>query len=773
MRELGAATGLGLFGSSMDYEGKIVKNVKIHYISGQRTVPDQRLLDIIQTAPGTKYSTSRINDDLQRLLQKGMVGNDARVSVDKAGDGVDVIFEVSQAQVMGGVGFTGNKNFKASKLRETTELTSGRVINDRDLSKARTKLIHLYEDDGFPDVKVSWRYVPTPRPDYNDVIFDIQEGREVRMRDISFEGNHEFDSQQLRQIMETKERSTLFHWVDGSGIVKRSVLDEDMQKILRHYRNYGYLRARIDKVTYTEKGPKTGPQNLKMHIAIHEGPRYLVRHVSFKGNTVYTAKQLAPGMSMLDGDIYSLQKVTDDETMIRKYYGAKGYADVQVHPDINDVGVDSKGRHVIDICYEITEGKRFAIGNVNVHGNTSTKQHVILRELPLKPGQNLNSVDLEVAKKRLENLGYFQGVEVFQSSSSVPGYRDINVVVQEKLTGNFTIGASVSSIESVYLYTNITQTNFDIRGLFGKGSFVGGGQRLSISGKLGFEQQSASISLVEPWFLDRKLSFGNEIFYTNSTYLSDYYVQKNYGYAVSLRKAINDKHSIKGEYRIERYELEPDGSAPLFFLANCGEYSRSNLRLSYEYDTRDALITPRKGGNIELFASYSGPGSTVHTYSAGVSGSIYYNSFWDTIFSLNFGLESIDTVKSDESVPIFERCYLGGPGNLRGFRFRDVGMIDPEISGDETMGGNTSAFIQAEVTVPIMDNVRLALFVDAGFVHEKSFDFKPDEIAADYGIGLRINLPIGPLAVDYALPIKKSNAIHRSGQFQFYADYKY
>ena len=772
MRELGASTGLGLFGGNANYEGRTVNSVRIHYISGNRTVPDQRLLDVIQTSPGSKYSTSRINDDLERLLQKGLVDNNARVSVTASGSGVNVTFEVSAADVMGGVGFTGNRYYKADRLRETTKLSSSRVINDRDLSTARAELIKLYHEAGFPDVKVTWRAAKTARAGYSDIIFDIQEGREVRLQNIRFEGNREFDSEQLRRIMDTKQRS-FFHWVDGSGNLDREKLEDDLQKIVRHYRNYGYLRARIAKVEYTDNGKKTGPQDLNIRIHINEGPRYRVRHVSFKGNKVYTSKELEPGMSMYDGDIYSLQKVSDDATMIRKYYGAKGYADADVRPDIDEVGVEPDGTRVVDIRYDINEGNRYVVGRIHVRGNTKTKQHVILRELPLKPGQYLNAVDLETAKKRLENLGYFAAVDVSQAASDVPGYRDINVNVNEKMTGNFTIGVSVSSIESIYLYTTVTQSNFDIRGLFGSGSMVGGGQRMSLSGKLGWEYQSASVSLLEPWFLDRKLALGNEIYFSNSSYMSDYYVQKNYGYAVSLRHALDEATSLRLEYRIEKFELEPDGSAPIFFRQNCGDYVRSNVRLSFEYDTRDAVITPRKGGNIELHAGYSGPGSTVQTYSTGLTGSVYYNSFWDTIFSLNFGLETVDAVKNNEEVPIFERCYLGGPGNLRGFRYRDVGMIDERISGDETMGGSSSAFIQAEMTFPVIETVRFAIFTDAGFVHEKAFDFKLNQISADYGIGLRINLPVGPLAVDYALPIKKGNAVDRSGQFQFYADYKY
>ena len=772
MRELGASTGLGLFGGGVNYDGMVVRNISIRYSSGKRTVPDQRLLDVIQTAPGSRYSTSRINDDLQRLIQKGLVDSDARVAVTPVGRGVNVVFEVAPANVMGGVGFTGNRAFSDKKLRESTKLFSSRVINDRDLARARAEIIRVYQEAGYPDVKVTWRHSKTAREGYSDVIFDIREGREVRMQDIRFEGNHQFDAQQLRQIMKTKERG-IFHWFTNSGRVDRERLEDDLQEIVRHYRNYGYLRAKIDKVEYSEYGDPKGPQNLKMRVFINEGPRYRVRHVSFKGNTVYSSRELEPGMSMLDGDIYSLQKVSDDATMIRKYYGAKGYADADVRPDIDEVGVDKNGTRVIDIRYDINEGRRYAVGRINVRGNTKTKQHVILRELPLKPGQNLNSVDLETAKKRLENLGYFAAVDVSQAASNAAGYRDINVSVQEKQTGSLTVGAAVSSIESVYLYANITQSNFDIRGLFGGGSIVGGGQRLAIAGKLGWESQSASISLLEPWFLDQKLAFGNEIYFSNSSYFSDYYVQKNFGYAVSLRKALSENSAVKLEYRIERYQLDPQGGAPLFFLANCGDFNRSNMRLSYEYDTRDAIITPRKGGNIETYVSYSGPGSTVETYSVGANASVYYNSFWDTIFSLNIGIETIDTVSNKDVVPIFERCYLGGPNNLRGFRFRDVGMVDERIAGDETMGGNSSAYVQAEVTFPVLETVRFAMFVDAGFVHEESFDFKPNQISADYGIGLRINLPMGPLAVDYAIPFKQGNAVDRSGQFQFYVDYKY
>ncbi|MBQ9834958.1 MAG: outer membrane protein assembly factor BamA [Akkermansia sp.] len=771
MRELGPST--GLFGNDGAYEGKQVKSVRIRYTSGKRTVPDERLLDIIQTTEGSKYSTMRINDDLERLINRGLVGNNARVAVDPSGNGVRVTFEVQPANVMGGVGFTGNTRFSERQLREGIKLQSSKVINDRELAAARAEIIKMYQEAGYPDTRVSWRHAKTQRSEYDDIIFDITEGREVSMNHIRFEGNRQFDAQQLRQMMKTKERG-LFTWITKSGRIDREQVEDDLQEIVRHYRNYGYLRARITKVEYTDNGKKTGRQKLSMKVIIDEGPRYKVRNVSFGGISVYTPQELEPGLSMLGGDIYSLQKVSDDTTMIRKYYGAKGYADADVRPDINEVGAEQDGTRLVDIRYNVKEGGRYAVGRINVRGNTKTKPHVILRELPLKPGQYLNSVDLDTARKRLENLGYFEKpVEVSQTSSGTAGYRDINVNVREKMTGMFTVGAAFSSVESLYFYANVTQSNFDIRGLFGGGSLVGGGQRLTLSGRVGWEYQSASVYLLEPWFLDRKLALGNEIFFSNSSYMSDYYRQKNYGYAISLRKALNDYNSLKLEYRIEQFNLEAEGDAPIFFRTHCDDFTRSRINLTYQYDSRDAMITPRKGGHFEVTAGYSGPGSTVETYSAGIAGSVYYNSFWDSIFSINFGVETVDTVDSKEEVPLFERCYLGGPTNLRGFRFRDVGMVDEAIADDESMGGNTSAFVQLEVTVPVVETVRFAAFVDAGFVNADSFDFDTGAISADYGFGLRINLPMGPLAVDYAIPFKTGNAIDRSGQFQFYVDYKY
>lgn len=769
VRELGPTT--GLFQNDASFDGKRVAGVEFRY-TGDKVLPDRRLMDVVQTRAGGEYSSVRVNADLERLIERSLVDPDASVAVQPSGKAVKVIFNVRASSVLAGVGFTGNVEFDEDDLRETCKLQAGTVLSDATLATARANIIKAYQEAGYPDTQVSWRAEKTASGSYKDVVFDIKEGRQVSMNTISFEGNTAFDDEQLRQLMQTKERG-LFTWITKSGRIDREQVEDDLEAVVKHYKNYGYLRARLANVEYTASPNTEGRQKLHLKVTVDEGPRYKVRKVSFGPLKAYTQEELEPGLSMLDGDIYSLQKVSDDVTMIRRYYGAKGYADADVRPDINEAGVAADGTRLIDIRYDVTEGNRYKVGRINVRGNTKTRQHVILRELPLKPGENLNSVDLETAKKRLDNLNYFDQVEVSQGLSTTQGYRDINVNVHEKMTGSLTLGVAFSTVENIYLYTTITQSNFDIRGFVNGGTFVGGGQRLTVSGKLGTEYSNASVYLLEPWFLDRKLALGQELYYSRSTYLSDYYQQNNYGYSVSLRKAVTDLTSVKFEYRLEQYGIEAQGNAPQFFQEQDGDYTRSHFRLSCEYDARDSMVTPRSGGHLVGHVGYSGPGSTTETYTVGLSGSYYYNSFWDSIFSVNFGLETIDTVKSGDEVPIFERCYLGGPANLRGFRFRDVGMVDEKLAGDETMGGNTSAFVQLEMTLPIVESVRFAMFVDAGFVHENSFDFKPTDWAADYGVGLRINLPMGPLAVDYAIPFKSANCADDDPQFQFYVDYKY
>ena len=765
LRELGPET--GLMAPELLYAGKTIKNVTMRYRGTGKTVVEARLLNMIATQPGTKYTPETVDKDLERLLKSGLVGGNTTVAVEADGDQVNVFFELATQNLLGGVGFKGNNRFEHWDLAEECGLKGGQAISDKALSEAINKLRTYYHDARYPDVQVSYHYQKTERPGYVDVIFNINEGKRANIINIDFIGNENIDSAALRQVMKTKEKGWLT-WITKSGQIDREVVEDDLAELVTHYRNKGYLRAKLTKVQYLNHGD-ADDKKLTLQITVDEGKRYKVNKIVFGPTSVFTAEELVPGLSMYDGDYYSGKKVADDITMIRRYYGSRGYADAEIIPDIQEVGTDKNGYGLINVTYKITEGSPYRVGNIRLTGNVSTKDYVVRQELPLQSNDPLNSVDLETAQKRIENLGYFDMVDVSQTASERAGYRDVNIEVREKRTGMVNFGLAVSSVESVYLFSSVTQSNFD---LFDWSTFKGGGQRFTVDARIGTETRDAGIHWLDPWFLHRKLAFGTDVFYSDSSYYSDYYDQTNYGFAVSLREAIGELSSIKLEYRLEKYEIDPDGDAPIFFQEQEGDSLRSHIELSYLLDTRDAQITTRKGGKLELIAGYSGLGGDVKTYNFGVNGSYYWNLRGDTIFSINAGAATVDA-SNGEDVPIYERLYLGGPYNLRGFRFRDVAPFNTALSGDETMGGRTSLYCQFEYTIPIIEEVRFAVFYDIGVVNKDAFDFNTSNVASDWGIGLRLNLPIGPLAVDYAIPVKTGNAVDDDAQFQFYMNYSF
>ena len=143
---------------------------------------------------------------------------------------------------------------------------------------------------------------------------------------------------------------------------------------------------------------------------------------------------------------------------------------------------------------------------------------------------------------------------------------------------------------------------------------------------------------------------------------------------------------------------------------------------------------------------------------------------WDTILTINGEISGVSGWDGSSQVPIFERLYLGGANSLRGFKFRDIGPKD--VNG-EPVGGRSLARLTVEYTFPIIDRVRGAVFYDAGFVNRGSFDYDPSNLASDAGIGLRLDLPIGPIRLDYGIPVQKGDATSNSGHFNFNVGYQY
>lgn len=743
--------------SAQDFEGKNITEVSIRYV-GSKTVDEARLRNLMVTKAGTVYRAENLDNDIKTLFESGLIDN-VKFLAESVGEGVRVIAEVQTRPAIIGVGFVGNTVFSEQKLAKETKLKSGGTMSDALILEARQNLEKYYQGHGYPDILITHRVQESGQQGLAELIFVIDEGAKNEVRDIRFEGNTVFTTAELKKEMKTKEKGW-FSWLTKSGRFESVALDEDLDAVLDYYRSKGYLR--VSSPGIRREPVKDGRVDLV--IPISEGEKYTVTGVSFGAMSVFKAEELYPSMTLNGGDAYSSKEMREDIKTIRSFYGSRGYADAVVTPDIKDAGPNQ-----VSIKYQITEGSRYRVGRVNIQGNSKTKDKVIRRELPLNPGDWFNTVELETTKARLKNLQYFNDVQA-NASPGGNGYRDIDVLVEERNTGSVGVGIGFSSIDNVVGFLTLEQTNFDITNPW---NFTGGGQRFSMNLRAGSERSEFSMSLVEPWFMDRKLSLGGEIFYRQSSYFSDVYDQTNAGASIFLRKPLGEKSSLKLAYALENINVDVEAGASPAFVAEDGDFVRSAMTLSYLYDSRDSTITPRSGEKLDVSLAVAGLGGDVETITFSTQGSKYWNLKWDTILSLNGEVAFVDAINGN--VPIFERMFLGGGRTLRGFEFRDIGGARDVPSG-EVLGGQSLAFLNTEYTVPIIETVRAAFFYDMGFVNTGSWDIGPDDVYSDVGMGIRIQLPISPvpLALDYAVPVSSPDAAaDKGGQFNFYLSYEY
>ena len=745
--------------SAQNFEGKKIVSVGVRYV-GARTVDEARIRGNMSTRAGLNYSAARLDEDVRSLYASGLV-DDVRFFAEAVGEGVKVIAEVTTRGKIVAVGFVGNTKFSDRKLAGVTKLSAGGVMSDASILTARRNIQDHYRGFGYADVTVSHRVQEAAgaAAGSSELIFVVDEGARAEVRKIRFEGNSSVQSHVLRNEMKTKQKGW-FSFFTKSGRIDVEKLDEDVDRVLDYYRNRGYLRVSAD----IRREPATNDR-VDLVIKITEGEKFTIAKVGFGKISVFKPSELAPALTLTAGQGYSLKKMRADITTIRSYYGSRGYADVAISPDITNVTATS-----IAITYRIVEGRRSKVGRVTIEGNDKTQDRVIRRELPMQPGEFLSSVEMDTARRRLENMNYFNDVQVSDSPSGQDGYRDINILLDEKKTGSVSFGLGFSSIDSIVGNVSLEQTNFDITNW---PRFTGAGQRFSANLQIGSERTDVTLSLIEPWFLGQRLALGTELFFRDSLFFSDEYEQSQYGGAVSLRKPVSKKAFVRAEYRLEQITIDADNDTSPAFEAEDGDFVRSAISLSYVYDSRDSNQLPRKGHKLDFGVTYAGGfiGGDVDVFIVQGSASKHWNLWGDSILNLQGAFVVADTHGDTDNVPVFDRQFLGGPRDLRGFENRDVGPRDPIT--EEVLGGNTSAYATIEYTFPLIDRVRGAVFYDVGLVNEDSWDFSSD-FYHDAGVGVRLNLPFGPLAIDYAIPIRSpDDEADQGGQFQFYLDYKF
>lgn len=730
---------------------KIVKQIQVVF-KGGTTIDEARVRSVMATREGEAFTDESVEQDIRNLYASGAVEN-VDIRAEDVSGGVRVIVTISGRGAVGEIAFLGNTMFDNDKLKKEIEVKVGDSVDDAKLAAAQRKILELYEKKGYSDVTVTFTTEPATQAGFTRVVFNVVEGARGIINDIRFEGNTSVKSAKLKDKLKSKEKK-FYHLWGKAGKLNNEALQEDIKTVENAIQDKGYPYARVIEV----RREPVGEERLDLVFVISEGDKYDVASVSMEGISVFTPEELNPAIVTQAGFAYSGADVRADEKMIGDYYGSRGYADARVNTSIVPAGPGQ-----VKIVYRITEGEKSFIRKVNISGNNTTKDHVIRRELPFLPGEEMNTVKIESGRKRLENLNYFSQVDIRNNPTGQPGLKDVDLTVTEQSTGTVNFGAGFSSIDSLVGFLDLTQSNFD---LFDWPALRGGGQRFYMGIKYGTKRRDFQLNFTEPWFMGHKLSFGVEAFYRDLYYLSDVYDQQNFGGGFNFRKPLGEHTYFEIGYTaqsIKIHDIDEDASEEI--KAEEGTFFQSKIDASIVHDTRDSVFLTRKGHKLEFGGMYSGLGGDVDVYGINLQATQYIHLPWDTILSFDGSIQTVD----GDDVPIFERKFLGGANNLRGFDYRDVG---PKDETGEPLGGQTAAYFSVEYTFPIMEKIRGAVFYDVGCVSEDSFDIG-GEVNSNVGIGLRLYLPIGPIRVDFGIPVQSDEFNDSGGKFNFNVGYKF
>ena len=756
-----------------------VNEVRVEF-DGFKSVSEEFVFSNVQLRRGMNYNTALVDQSIRTLYGTGHF-EFVEVKVENSDDGsVDVIFEVIPKYTIERITYSGNQKYKEGRLSSKAELEAGVPLDEYQVSEAADKVEAYYVKKGYPDVTVDYRIQRNEATGYAVVLFDIDEGSNVKIKGLLFEGNSVIEDKELAEVLETQQTDWL-SWLTGSGRFDEVKFKEDLELLRIYYRNQGYLDVVIDAddVVLDFKAD----EQLYITIPVTEGELYTVGKLSIDNATIFTTSELLGAVETASNDPFSPEKVDAAASAVREYYTSRGYLDAGVRAE----RVPNMNTRAIDVIFRVRESEKFYVESIKVEGNTITKTRVIIRELALRPGDVFDLKRMATSENRLRNTRYFGDVRMNPEATNVPGRRDLSVTVSEGRTGNFTFGAGFGSVESAVVYFELTQGNFDLFNY--RSGFRGDGQKFRFRASLGSTSNEVLIAFEEPWLFEQRLAFGVELFRTESDYNSSDYNELRTGFELYLRRRLFELVEARMSYRFEMVEIfdvdfgtsnpsqldRSDGSRPNDGIADVYQAADgetdvvSKIGLSLLRDTRNSLMFTRSGNRTTLSSELAGIGGDVNYLKLEARTAQFIPTFdkYDQTLSIIGRIGTASPYGDSADVPFYDRFYLGGPDSLRGFEHRDVGPRDSD-DAEEAVGGNSYGMLSFEYGFRLAEPLGLVAFYDWGFVNESDYDFSPSGYASNWGIGARIILMGSPLKLDLGFPLTvPDNAKDNGAQFNF------
>jgi outer membrane protein insertion porin family len=760
-------------------DGKTISSISVQ-LEGPDTIGKSFILQNLQIETGIPYKSNAIDKSITNLMETGAI-DDVRVFLDPdltTDSEVALVFKVRTKSRIGKIIFEGNKKISNGKLEKSIEISVGELFDEAEIKTDQRSLQELYLEKGFWNSQIDTQIVRDEGKRSVSVIFNIIENEKRKISKIIFEGNKNISDKKLLKVMETAPWRFWRFWSKRSRY-QPAILEEDLDKLRTLYRDEGFL-----DVTIKQSGVKIIPQgenSLNIVLEVTEGKRSYFGEITIVGNQVITSEELKSLTNRGDtelktGDAYSPTRLSREVNRLRKKYGEKGYLDARVISIRKPNVVTGQ----IDLRFEITENNKFSVNSIQVRGNEKTKTIAIMRELALAPGETFDLLRMETSEARLRNTRFFEKVTLddepitSQDPELQSSRRNLVVNVEEGRTGHVSFGVGFSSLEKAMMFAEFRQGNFDIMRWRSPHRLQGDGQKFRLRLKLGARSNEARLALEEPWFMNRRVAAGFELFREKSDYYSSYYDEMRAGFEVYFRKRLFELVEGRLFYRLEDVEIDDVSTAvgvPSFIREE--DLLISKIGLSLTRDTRNSILFPSDGSIVTLRKEFAGGpfGGDADYGRFELQGAKFFPTFdpMDQVLSIVGKTGTLGRFDGEDAdVPFFEKFFLGGPYNLRGWDYRDAG---PQ-SLNEPSGGNSYSYLSAEYTFKVADPLRFAFFYDGGFLRTGDFKFLPGDNNNEgwhdnWGLGVRIMVMGMPLRLDLGFPITDPSNTGGSPQFHF------
>ena len=729
----------------------VVRDIRLE---GLKRVEPNTVFSYLTIKQGDTFNDDKASAAIRALYATGFF-NDVRISA----EGDVVVVQVEERPAIGTIDFSGLHEFDKDNLNKALNsvgLSLGRYYDKSLVDRAEQELKRQYLTRGFYAAEVTTTVTPIDR-DRVGLLFSVIEGPSAKIRQVNFIGNKVFSDGTLHDEMQ-ESTPNWFSWYSKNDVYAKDKLTTDLENLRSYYLDRGYLEFNIDS---TQVSLSPDKKEMYLTLTLHEGEPYTISAIRLSGNLLDRQAELTKLVKIKPGDRFSAARLKAATKAVVDKLGEYGYAfaTVNAEPQID------QQHHTVDLTLQVDPSRRVYVRNINIVGNTRTRDEVIRREMRQLESSWFDSSRLALSKDRINRLGYFTDVDV--TTIPVEGTADqvdVDVKVTEKPTGSVTLGLGYGSGEGPIISAGVSQDN-----VFGSGT------SLAVNVNTATTFRTLTVTQVDPYFTVDGIKRITDVYYRTSEPL--YYSNVTdtsfriitLGADLKFGVPFSESDMVYFGTGIEQNRLDVDSTTPQSYIDYVNDFGRvSNnvpLTLGWSRDNRDSALVPSRGYFTQFNAEYGTPIARTTYYKTDFQAQYYYSFAKGFVLGLNFQ-GGYGNGLGGEPYPIFKNYYAGGIGSVRGYEPSSLGPRDA-TTGDP-IGGSKLLVGNIELTFPLPGTgydrtLRIFTFFDGGNVWgTEGSSTGANGLRYSYGTGLEWISPIGPLKLDFGLPLIK----HAGDQYQ-------